>query len=261
MNHRLQFIHIIGCMLILLLVAACSTSQPAPTPTLPARTSTSVVKPAPSETAAESVIEWDYVAMGDSRTGHAQWPAAYADYLEAALGIKVNLYNRAGGGQDSNQLLSDLREKEELRAQVREAEVVTVWTGGIRSKSAITYKAVPCDDALDAMGTDLDDIIAEILALRAGNDTLIRLFEDYHFQVEPQKELGFFQDKRACVQGLIALVHQTGSKYGIPVVPVYEAFNGPDGDQDPNAYLQDKVHTNAIGDSIIADLLREMGYE
>jgi hypothetical protein len=45
------------------------------------------------------------------------------------------------------------------------------------------------------------------------------------------------------------------------VVPVYTAFNGPDGEDDPEAYLDDGIHTNAAGDAIIADLLRGLGYE
>ena len=189
-----------------------------------------------------------------------QWPGMYADYMEDDLGIKVTVHYKSEGGQDSDALLDNLREDDKLRALVREAEVVTVWTGGMRAKSAYTSKGVSCDRLLEAMDRDLGAIVAEILALRGTNDTIIHLVEDYHFQVERQKELGFFEDKKACIEEVNAITHQVAAEYGILVVPVYTAFNGPDGDQDPEGYLEDGIHTNATGDAIIADLLRELGY-
>jgi hypothetical protein len=184
----------------------------------------------------------------------------YADYMEDDLGIKVNLHYKSSGGQDSDMLLADLQEDDRLRALVREAEVVTVWTGGQRAKSAYTHKGVNCDRLLEAMDRDLGAIVAEILALRGGNKTIIHLIEDYHFQVLRQKELGFFEEKKACFEEVHAIVHQVAAEYGILVAPVYLAFNGPDGEDDPEAYLEDGVHTNATGDAIIADLLRGLGY-
>lgn len=209
----------------------------------------------------ESVTEWDYVAFGDSRTGQARWTKAYADYIETDLGVEVKLHNRAVGGQDSDELLDKLQSKEKLRELVREAEVVTVWTGGMKSWVAFYSIGSDCDVALEAMERDLGAIIAEILALRGSNDTIIRLLEDYHSQGNNQKDLGLFQEKKACVEAMNALIHQTASEYGIPVAPVYSAFNGPDGDHYPKGYLKDNVHTNTTGDAIIAGLLRELGYE
>jgi lysophospholipase L1-like esterase len=58
-----------------------------------------------------------------------------------------------------------------------------------------------------------------------------------------------------------AIVHQVAEEYGILVAPLYLAFDGPAGDQDPEGYLEDGIHTNAAGDAIIADLLRGPGYE
>jgi hypothetical protein len=180
--------------------------------------------------------------------------------MEDDLGIKVTVHYKSEGGQDSDALLDNLREDDKLRALVREAEVVAVWTGGMRAKSAYTSKGMSCDRLLEAMDRDLGAIVAEILALRGTNDTIIHLVEDYHFQVERQKELGFFEDKKACIEEVNAITHQVAAEYGILVVPVYTAFNGPDGDQDPEGYLEDGIHTNATGDAIIADLLRELGY-
>ena len=58
-----------------------------------------------------------------------------------------------------------------------------------------------------------------------------------------------------------AIVHQVAEEYGILVAPLYLAFNGPEGDQDSEGYLEDGIHTNAAGDAIIADLVKELEYE
>jgi hypothetical protein len=261
MNRKRLLLLMTGLIMVSLPLVACGTSQPTPTATLIPPTSTPVPAATPTMAATESVTEWDYVVFGDSRTGMGQWPRHYADYIEKDLGIKVKLHNKASGGQDSDVLLADLREDDKLRALLREAEVVTVWTGGERSYRAYANKGVNCDRALEAMDRDLGDIVAEILALRGTNDTIIHLVEEYHFRVEHQKELGFFADKKACIEGVNAIIHQVAADYGIPVAPLYTAFNGPKGDQDPENYLEDGIHTNATGDAIIADLLRELGYE
>lgn len=253
MNHKRLLPLMIGLAILSLLLAACGTAAPTAT-SAPALTAT------PTMAASESVTEWEYVVFGDSRTGMGQWPRMYADYMEEDLGIEVTVYNKASGGQDSDYLLSDLQKNDKLRALVREAEVVTVWTGGQRSYRAYSSKGVTCDRILEAMDRDLGAIVAEILALRGSNDTIFHLVEDYHFRVAHQKELDFFEEKKTCIEGVNAIVHQVAAEYGIPVAPVYTAFNGPDGDQDPEGYLEDGVHTNAEGDAIIADLLRELGY-
>jgi len=262
MYYKKMFPLLTSLTIVSVLLAACGTGQPTPIPTQVPPTATSVPAPTatPTLSVTESVTEWDLVVFGDSRTGMGQWPGMYADHIENDLDIKVNLHYKHEGGQDSDALLANLREDDKLRALVREAEVVTVWTGGQRAKSAYTSKGMSCDRLLEAMDRDLGAIVVEILTLRGTNETIIHLFEDYHFQFEHQKELGFFEDKKACVEGVNAIVHQVAAEYGTLVVPVYTAFNGPEGDQDPEGYLEDGIHTNATGDAIIADLLRELGY-
>ena len=49
----------------------------------------------------------------------------------------------------------------------------------------------------------------------------------------------------------------------MPVARVFEAFNGPEHDQDPRdkGYIGgDGVHTTALGRQVIADCLRELDY-
>jgi lysophospholipase L1-like esterase len=59
-------------------------------------------------------------------------------------------------------------------------------------------------------------------------------------------------------------IMQAAAENGISVAVVHLAFNGPEGDKNPEeeGYLSaDGLHTNAAGAALIADLHRELGYE
>jgi lysophospholipase L1-like esterase len=61
-----------------------------------------------------------------------------------------------------------------------------------------------------------------------------------------------------------SIVQQAADGFNIPTVSVFDAFNGPDHDEDPRekGYIgPDGVHTSVEGRQLIADLLSEAGYE
>jgi len=63
------------------------------------------------------------------------------------------------------------------------------------------------------------------------------------------------------VNGYIA---QTAPPEGISVAPVYAKFNGPNGNEDPKikGYIAfDNFHPSDLGHTVIAGLLRDLGYE
>jgi hypothetical protein len=212
---------------------------------------------------AVSGTEWDYVALGDSRTAWTSYPVSYAAHIESDLGIKVTVHNKAIPGQWTDQLLLYIHNIDSWREIISEAEVVTILT----EESNLYYNIAeshPCDDsAFEDFEKNLDGIITEIYSLRGRRKTIIRLIENYHFYVKVHKDRGNFEGKKMCVKAYNDRLHKVASKYDIPVVPLYLAFNGPNGDESPGekGYFQDTSHTNDTGDAIIADLLRELGYE
>lgn len=119
-----------------------------------------------------------------------------------------------------------------------------------------------CDPAVEAFGSDLDQIVAEILALRDRGDTIIRLLEFYQVRVKVLDELDMLRDKRACLNAYSGRIRLIGAKYVIPVAPIHMAFNGPDGAKDANdkGYFLNDTQQSAAGDSAIVSLLRELGY-
>ena len=109
----------------------------------------------------------------------------------------------------------------------------------------------------------LEEIVEEIISLRGDNSTIVRMFEHYNFPGVNERSLVHFEAKNRCTKVYNEIVHSVGDKYGIPVVSLYEAFNGRDGNENPGekGYLRDGIHTNPAGDAVIADLLRDLGYD
>jgi lysophospholipase L1-like esterase len=51
---------------------------------------------------------------------------------------------------------------------------------------------------------------------------------------------------------------------GIPIANIFDAWNGLDHTEDPvaNGYTQeDNIHPNELGATVIAQVLRDLGYE
>lgn len=258
-----------GILVSIFVLVACSPSQPATTPTsVPTETSaaatTTISVEAPTATpTTEQVTEWDYVALGDSRTRRATWPETWANYIEADQGITVNLNNWAFNGQPSEELLVTLRENENLRNDIRQAEVITLLTTDETGQNATLFYENLEECPNEAYKGILDEIVGEIISLRGGESTLFRMIEHYNFPGPTERAMEHFEAKKRCIQIYNQIVHSTADRYGIPVVPLFEAFNGPDGDENPDdkGYLSDGIHTSPEGDLVIADLLRELGYD
>lgn len=258
-----RFMQRIGCTLVMLLVAACATPAPTPTPLPPTPTrvppTTTPVPPTPTAVPAEV---WDYVALG-SMAASSTFPDLYAAYIEADLGVKVKVQNLGSRSETDGTLLWKLQKDEIVRAKVSEAEVVTVWTAAKDVFYGLTWPLLDCEPKVEALRETLGPIIAEILALRAGQRTIVRLLEYYNW-VGLLRQKGLLEKKLPCFEALNELVHQVGSQYGVAVAPVAEAFNGPEGDHDPGeyGYIDDLgFFLSPEGDAAVADLLREVGYK
>ena len=235
------------------LLAACRPIQLAPTRT-----------PTNRQMIDHMGTEWDYLALGDTRTAIGSWPDLYAAHIETDLGVQICVQNWGSGSQTSEALLVEIRENASLRFAIQQAEVLTVWTGGYTVWEALTKEYVSCGESLvKDFGNDLDQIIAVILGLRNPNPTIIRLLTFYQLRVNVLRELGFQEEKAHCLAAYNEQVHRVGARYNIPVAQVHLAFNGPEGDDDPEelGYLKDMIQYSPEGDAVIADLLRELGYE
>ncbi|UCG93306.1 MAG: SGNH/GDSL hydrolase family protein [candidate division WOR-3 bacterium] len=210
--------------------------------------------------------EWNYVVLGDSSAwGFSKY---YAAHIEEDMGIKVTVHDRTVGGLSSGQLLSMLRDDQKLRSAISEAEVVTFIAnpGDHIGWHIITGKGWhDCSpEALAGYKSDLDEIIKEIFALRKGTPTIIRAMDFYVPIHSEWKKRGEYEENRRCWNALNETIHQAAAEHNIPVAHVYDAFNGPDHNEDPRdkGYIRDDgLHTNEEGQKVIADLFRKLGYK
>ena len=253
-------------LLVPVLITACAASKEtaATLPVTATSVSPSPTQKQPTESpATESVTEWDYVALGDGRTRGVTWPDIWIKSIEADLGVKVNFNNWAFFGQPSEELLSALRENENLKKDISEAEIVTVFTSDqIGLEMFLFYRQLE-DCPSEVYESLLEEIIEEIISLRGENSTIVRMIEHYNYPGVTERSLVHSEAKNRCTKVYTETVHSAANKYEIRVVPLYEAFNGRDGNENPGekGYLRDGLHTNPSGDAIIADLLRDLGYD
>lgn len=111
---------------------------------------------------------------------------------------------------------------------------------------------------------NLKAIYKEILALRAGKETIIRAVDFYNPLISVHGELGMETECTQCLETFNSAVRQAAEAFNIPLVSVFEALNGAQHNEDPRekGYIgPDGIHTSDEGRQLIADLLSEAGYE
>jgi lysophospholipase L1-like esterase len=222
-------------------------------------------------------VDWDYTALGDSLAFGAiaerGYVPRYADYLRTDGNARVTVVNLGVPGWTSADLLDALRNNQTLRERVIDAEVVTFDIGGNDLLGARRrFREGTCGGPanLDCFRTivnefkqNWDAILAELLALRNRENTILRTMDVYNPFVAEQKALGIFDNLRPYLDEVNEHITRTSAQAGIPCARVFVAFNGPNGDQDPIAQgllSGDLVHANDRGHQVIAEALRQLGY-
>jgi hypothetical protein len=228
-----------------------------------------------------ALAEWDLVWLSDSSGRGAG--ELYAAYVEEDLGVTVTLHDLALGSLSARSVRNALLDSEgraydlQLRGLpdlIREAEVVVLYanpTASISETHPGDWSCTPgpkhvvdCSpETFDAYLADLDDIYAEIFRLRGGSPTLVRAFDAYNPLLSEWRADGVLDACLGCWENYNQAIHQAAEAHGVPVAGVFEAFNGADHRDDPRdaGYIDpDGIHTSGEGQTVIADLLRELGY-
>ena len=239
---------------------------------------------APRAQAASNVL---YTALGDSigfglfaPIGDGYVPT-YDRFIQAGSGVNVNTINLCVPGWTSSDLLRAIKGNLLFRISVATSTIVTVNIGGndlLGSRSA--YKDRTCggadnQDCLRAgvaiFSANFNAILAEVRSLRAGRNTIIRTMDIYNPFVNedrakdtwPNDQGNDFQVLKPYLDAINSRIAATATARNIPFAHVYMAFNGPNGDIDPNdlgLLAFDNLHPNGRGHRLIANLLRGLGY-
>jgi hypothetical protein len=235
----------------------------------------------PTGTSAEEKPGWDLVFFSDS----SGWGVAdlYAAYLEEDLGVTVEVHDLATSDLSAGSVLAALREGRnpyspsvDVVALVREAEVVVVFGNPLESRSeshpwdwncvssTAPYARECAPETFDTYRAHMGAIYEEILRLRGDAPVLIRAFDSYNPLYSVFREQGVYDECVGCWENYNEAIHQAAAAHNVPVARVFDAFNGPNHDEDPRdkGYIgNDGEHTTAAGRQVIADLLRELGYD
>lgn len=229
----------------------------------------------------QDMEEWDLVWISDS----SGWDVApiYAEMIEEDTGIKVNLIDNWMGGLSAGYVYTVLKGEptpnatlEHLGEQIKDAEVVVFYANPEESweeENPADWMCVSlqmpnyvnnCEmETFDTYIQHLEEIYQMIFELREGQPTIVRAYDAYNPLITRFKEQGVYEDCKACWANYNAAIHQAAESYNVPVAAVAEAWNGPNWDQDPKAlgYTKDGEHPNEVGATIIAQALRDLGYE
>jgi len=262
MTHKLLTFVFITLFLALLL-AACSTQPNGNTADL------------------LEMEQWDLLWISDS----SGWGVAeiYAAYIEEDTGIPVNVYDYWDGGLSAGTILDILEggnhpdvELDKIPELIPEVEVIVFYANPEESvdaddpmdwncgQSPLKTYVNTCEMDTFALYTQhLESIYEHIFELRDGRPLIIRAYDAYNPALARWEKDGTFDACQVCWGNYNTAIHQAAAKFNIPVAKVYDAWNGPDHDQDPNVkgYTKDGIHPNELGAQVIAEELRKLGYD
>jgi hypothetical protein len=229
---------------------------------------------------------WNLVYICDS-TG---WGVAnvYAQNIERDTGKIIKTHNYAIGGlsavevlqalHGAPKLLSDVKLKS-LREDVAKAEVIVFFAnprgdpshggvqGGLEKCITLATDNPPDNFTLELYEPyikNLKAIYETVFTLRMGKPTIIRAIDFYNPIISEQRKFNMEIECTRSWEIFNMAVHQSADEFNIPIVSVYDVFNGVKHNEDPRekGYIcPDGMHTTEKGQQVIADLLSKIGYE
>ena len=220
---------------------------------------------------------WDLVFISDSR-GFGVAPL-WTDLIEEAEGVEVRVHAHATGNLSLLQVREWLADDsagsdDELRGTVANAEIIFVFGNPVGSGpndgctpwtqrySEPQKRTTPADWA--PYGDVLRDILDVVFELRAGQPTVIRVADEWAAPIADWREAGIEADCTAGWEAHAGVIRQVADEYGVGTASWYDAFNGPDHDEDPRekGYIaSDGWHQSSAGEEVQAEVLHSLGYD
>lgn len=218
----------------------------------------------------EDADAWDLLYISDS----SGWKAgeAYARLAEEELGVPVRLMPWRVPSMPLVQAKQMIADDPEM---VAEAEIVVV--GGNPLDSGIREDGIfacwPADPVQEFAAYTPDDwvpytdllqsVFDDIRTARQGQPTVLRAVDIYVPVVAKWQELGITDECTAFQESFTEAVRSAAEAAGVTMVSMYDAFNGPDHDQDPVAagyIVADGLHLSDEGGEVGGAALAAAGF-
>jgi hypothetical protein len=217
----------------------------------------------------------------------------FVKYIEEDTGKTVNLYDYVITDLSAQTVLYALRGEEVdeyfreqitgLKEAVAEAEVIVFFAGNygdIEGMGDLTgdigacwvhFECTPPDnyctpEVYQPYTTVWSEVFKEMLALREGKPTIIRALDFYNPYISGYEKCGA-EMQTSCIQCCGTFndaIRLAAEANHIPLVSVYDLFNGPNHVEDPRekGYIgNDGFFPSTEGAKAIANHLRDAGYE
>ena len=237
-----------------------------------------------SENSLDELEVWDLVYISDS-TGFGV-AEKYAENIEKETGKTVHVNNYALGHLSALRVLDALQAEpgdlanypfQSIQKDFSKTEVIVFFAnprgdpsrGGVKGgmEHCIRLDQPPDDctpELYEPYGENLKAIYEEILTLRNGKPTIIRAVDFYNPLISLHRQKNMETECTQCFEIFNTAVRQAAEAFNIPLVSVYDIFNGPNHNEDPRekGYIgSDGVHASDKGQQVIADLLSKAGYK
>jgi lysophospholipase L1-like esterase len=140
----------------------------------------------------------------------------------------------------------------------------TCIEGGFDPSQEWQPPVVPSVEEWQAYGDVLDQIWAEIWALREGQPTILRTHDFWNPFIAPWREAGIEPECTANWEVLSQVIRKAAGANGVGVAAVFDVFNGPEHDEDPREkgwIDEDGAHPSDEGRAVVADALAAVGFE
>jgi hypothetical protein len=222
---------------------------------------------------------WDLVWYSDS-TGF-DLADMWGERINQELGVEVRVHDYSAGGLSAAQILQWIGtgggSLPKMRTTVADAEIIVVYgnpeDSGTTSDigTCVSTSPQPRDPPVAYSDEDfapyrdvLTQIYDIIFELRKGNATIVRTYDAYNPVLSPWKEAGIADQCVAAWNEWSKSVHDVAAEYNVPVVPIYDLFNGPNHNEDPRdkGYIwADGQHPSDEGKAVMVQAFDAAGYE
>jgi hypothetical protein len=238
---------------------------------------------APGAAALDTSEPWDLVWFSDS-TGFFV-ADLWAERIEGELGVEVRVHDHAVGALAAGPILYSLGEPVkgytrlgDTRDEIAEAEIIVVYGNpdgsGMTSDFGdvcVSTSAAPRDPPTRYAEEDfapyrdiLDSIWERVFELTGDRPVVMRAMDSYMPVIADWRAAGIEPECTAAWEAYSDTIRDAAAAHGVPMVSMYDAFNGPDHTEDPRlkGYIgSDGEHTLPAGRDAMVEALHAAGYE